>query len=562
MAIISAPTERRDDRRPDTAVAPAQQSASGLERYGIRSSTLLVAATLVGIFALGSFSVITRPAEAAVTVWWPASGLALGLGIHVPRRRLWMACAAVALVLILPNLAQYGTVPLAVAATFGAAAEMAVGALILRPRGPGLPRLASRRDLFMLVLAVVNAATVYDLTIAATAFATGDAKFAMVQLFAEGPRRAAGMLLVAPLFMRIPPLERSFGPLFGVGHLAVSVALSALVFGQNTMPLAGVVMIPPVMGALWLGLRWLIVEMLAIAVAASYASVAGRGPFSFARYGPERGATLLQAFELTMAFIVLVLSLTVSGERRVASRARRQDAEELERAGVVQRALRPAQLPSQPGWEHGAAAVSARQVGGDFYDLRISGGWAVMSLGDVMGKGAAAGMLAAATRTAVRVSGPESRPAAALAECYRILEDDLLRSDAFVTLGYAVIDLHSGEVWLADAGHGLTFVVGKDGRDIERLASVDLPLGLGTEWSDVHSCLRPGESLLMVSDGVLDRWGGGIDGLVEAVRRLRSDPAIESPQMLVEVLCRAGQGPVVPEDDVTAVIFHRQGVTP
>jgi hypothetical protein len=561
MAIISAPTERREDSRPGTADALPQQPPSGLARYGIGSSTLLVIGTLVGIFILGTFSVLTRPAQAVATVWWPASGLALGLGIHTPRRRLWVACVAVAAVLILPNLGQYGTVRLAVAATFGAALEMAVGTLILRYRLQQLPRLASRRDLAMLVLAVVNAATVYDLTIAATTLASGDARLAMVNLFSEGPRRAAGMLLVAPLFMRIPRLERASGPLFTAGHMVVALALAGLVFSGNALPLTVLVVVPPVVGALWIGTRWLFVEMIAIGVLASRASFAGNGPFSFARYGPEQGATLLQAFELALAVIVLVVSLTVSGERRVASRARRQDAEELERAGVVQRALRPAQLPSQPGWEHGAAAVSARQVGGDFYDLRISGGWAVMTLGDVMGKGAAAGILAAATRTALRVSDPDRRPAAALADCYRILEDDLVRSAAFVTLGYAVIDLHSGEVWLADAGHGLTFVVGKDGRHVERLFSKDLPLGLETGWSEVHSCLRPGESLLMVSDGVLDRWGGSVDELMRAIGRLRVDPAIESPQMLAEVLCRAGQGPVIPEDDVTAVMFHRQGAT-
>ncbi|HSN12433.1 MAG TPA: SpoIIE family protein phosphatase [Propionibacteriaceae bacterium] len=558
MAITSAPAETREDR-----VTRAPEARPGIEpswRRGLRnpSSLLLVVGTLVGIFALGYFSVLTRPSAAVATVWWPASGLALGLGIHTPRRRLWIACAAVAAVLILPNLAQYGTVRLAVAATFGAALEMAVGSIILRQRGEKLPRLASRRDLAMLGLAVVNAATVYDVTIAATTFASGDVRLAMLQLFSEGPRRAAGMLLVAPLFMRIPPLERARGPIFTIGHIGVAVALTTLVFGGNAVPLTVLVVVPPVMGALWIGTRWLFVEMILVSGVASRFSAWGSGPFSFARYGPEQGATLLQGFELAMAVIVLVVSLTVSGERRVASRARRQDAEELARAGEVQRALRPAELPTQPGWEHGTAAVSARQVGGDFYDLRISGGRAVMTLGDVMGKGAGAGILAAATRTALRASGPERRPSEALAECYRILEDDLLRSGAFVTLGHAVIDLTSGDVCLGDAGHGLTFLVRKDGRDVERVPTANLPLGLETQWSDVSVHLAPGESLLMVSDGVLDRWGGALDELTDAIRRLRSDPAISSPQELADALC-AGSDAAVPDDDVTAVMFHRQG---
>lgn len=557
MAITSAPPQR-DDRA--TRPADGRPAVSPARPRGLLSpsSLVLVIGTLVGIFALGSMSVLTRPSAAVATVWWPASGLALGLGIHTPRRRLWLACAAVAGVLILPNLAQYGTARLAVAATVGAALEMAVGTMILRYRMQKLPRLASRRDLAMLVLAVVNAAAVYDVTIAATTLASGDVRLATVQFFSEGPRRAAGMLLVAPLFMRIPPLERARGVLFTIGHIVVALALAGLVFGANALPLSVLVVVPPVLGALWIGTRWLFVEMIAISALASRASAWGSGPFSFARYGPEQGATLLKIFEFAMVVIVLVVSLTVSGERRMASRARRQDAEELALAGEVQRALRPADLPSQPGWEHGAAAVSARQVGGDFYDLRISGGHAVMTLGDVMGKGAGAGILAAATRTALRFSGPERPPAEALVECCRILEDDLHRSAAFVTLGYAVIDLASGDVQLADAGHGLTFVVGKDGRDVERAATHDLPLGLEKGWSQAVTHLRPGESLLMVSDGVLDRWGGAVDGLMEAIRRLRSDPAIGSPQQFVEVLCAGSDATAMPDDDATAVMFHRQ----
>jgi len=673
-AITSVPAERREQRRSRVLARPQGPSSRPM-LWPPSKHMVLVAATLIGIFALGWFSVLTRPAEAVAAVWWPASGLAIGLSIRTPRRHLWLACVAVGVVLLGANLAQYGSVPLAIASSFGAGVEMAIGTLILRSGGRETPVLATRRDLARLLLAVVAAATAYDVTIALTTLATGDGHVALLRLFSAGPRRAAGMLLVAPLFMRLPALERHPGRVLTMIQIGVALAVTALVFGANDYPLAFLVIVPPMVGALSIGPRWLLVEMLAIAVIASYASANGHGPFFFARFGPTTGATLLQAFELTMATIVLVISLTVSGERRTASRlsaselvyrlnfetslagllvvvnagpswtvqhhneaaaalfpqldagsweladllggepanaiiavaeqqpprrtgfavqaadgrlfrvslasldvdsdedtfaiqlldftdalrARRQDAEELDRAGEVQRALSPAELPSRPGWEPGAAAVSARQVGGDFYDLRIAGGFAVMTLGDVMGKGAGAGILAAAARTALRASTPERRPADALGDGVRIIEDDLRRSNAFVTLGYAVINLLSGDVCLADAGHGLSFVVGKDGRDVERLATLDLPLGLGSEWSEIHTGLEPGESLLMVSDGVLDRWGGSIEGLMDAIRVLRADRSIGSPQQLAEILCKGADGVSVPGDDATAVIFHREG---
>lgn len=557
-AITSASAERRANRPSDRALTRPKGPSSRPSPSRPWQHIMLVAATLGGICVLGWFSVLTRPAEAVAAVWWPAAGLALGLGIQTPRRRLWLACLAVAAVLLPVNLAQYGSVTLAIASSFAAAVEMAIGTLVLRSANEGKPVLATRSDLALLVLAVVIAATAYDVTVAMTTWATGDARVAVLQLFSEGPRRAAGMLLVAPVFMRLPVRERHAGRVRTVTQIVVALVVALLVFRMNDLPLAFLVIVPPVLGALWFSLKWLLMEMLAVAVIASYASANGHGPFSFARLGPTAGGTVLQAFELTMATIVLVIALTVSEERRIASRAQRQDAEELARAGEVQRALTPAAFPSSPGWEHGAAAVSARQVGGDFYDLRIVGRCAVMTLGDVMGKGAGAGILAAATRTSLRAASPEMSPADALAEAVRILSDDLSNSHSFVTLGYAAIDLISGEVRMADAGHGLAFVVGKDRRDVQRLASMDLPLGLGTEWSVIHTSLEPGESLLMVSDGVLEGWGGSIEELTSAIRLLTSDPSIGSSQALAEILCRGADGAPTASDDATAVIFHRQ----
>ena len=674
-AITSVPAEPRAKRR-SAGLPFRQDQASRPTLWPPSPDIILAAAILIGIFGLGWFSVMTRPAEAVANVWWPASGLAIGLGIRTPKRHLWLACIAVGVVLVGAHLVQYGSVFLAIASSFGAAVEMAIGTLILRSGGRDTPALATQRDLAVLLLAVVAAATAFDVTITLATLATGDASGAWLQLYSAGPRRAAGMLLVAPLFMRLPVLERRPGRVPTMIQIGVAVAVTMVVFGKNGyLPLAFLVIVPPVWGALSIAPRWLMVEMLLISSLASYGSAAGLGPFSFSRFGPVTGSTLLQGFELTMVTVVLVISLTVSRERTSASRlsaselvyrrnfetslagllvvvnahpswrvqhhnvaaaalfpqleggvweladllgseaanaiivvaeqspprqtgfeveatdgrhfqvslaaldvdssegtfaiqlldftdslrAQRQDAEELERAGEVQRALSPAELPSRAGWDHGAAAVSARQVGGDFYDLRISGRLAVMTLGDVMGKGVGAGILAAATRTALRAANPESRPAAVLADSVRIVEDDLSRSNAFVTIGYAVIDLLSGEVRLADAGHGLTFVVRRDGREVERLATLDLPLGLGSEWSELHAGLAPGDSLLMVSDGVLDRWGGSLEELMDAISVLCADPSIGSPQQLVESLCKGADDDSIPDDDATAVIFHREG---
>ncbi|MCA0308506.1 MAG: SpoIIE family protein phosphatase [Actinobacteria bacterium] len=238
-------------------------------------------------------------------------------------------------------------------------------------------------------------------------------------------------------------------------------------------------------------------------------------------------------------------------------RARERAARELERAAEVQRALSPAELPSRAGWDHGASAVPAREVGGDFYDLRIEGRYAVVFLGDVMGKGVGSGILAAAVRTALRSVNPASRPADALADSARIVDSELGRSNAFVTLGYATVDLVTGEVRLADAGHGLSFAVRAAGTRVERLAGNDLPVGLGGDWSEQRLTLAPGDSLLMVSDGVLEGWGGSVPDVEAAICTLRADPALDTPQAFADALCHGSDPSAEPVDDATAVIIHR-----
>lgn len=96
------------------------------------SPTVLVVATLMGIFVLTWFSEWTRPAEAVAAVWWPASGLALGLAVRTPRHRLWLVCCAVVVVSLAANLLHSHSLNLAVAVSVAAGIEAAIGALILR----------------------------------------------------------------------------------------------------------------------------------------------------------------------------------------------------------------------------------------------------------------------------------------------------------------------------------------------------------------------------------------------------------------------------------------------
>ena len=78
-----------------------------------------VVGSLIAVLAVSWFAVVTQPSTLATTAWWPAAGIALGLGIRFPRKDVWMVALAVG-VLSLPVALYAGRPgPLAVAVATG-----------------------------------------------------------------------------------------------------------------------------------------------------------------------------------------------------------------------------------------------------------------------------------------------------------------------------------------------------------------------------------------------------------------------------------------------------------
>ena len=66
----------------------------------------------------------------------------------------------------------------------------------------------------------------------------------------------------------------------------------------------------------------------------------------------------------------------------------------MQRAALLQRALRPRSAIRLPGFEVAGHCVTARHVGGDFYDWFIARDSLHIFAGDVMGKGIGAALIA------------------------------------------------------------------------------------------------------------------------------------------------------------------------
>jgi PAS domain S-box-containing protein len=230
-------------------------------------------------------------------------------------------------------------------------------------------------------------------------------------------------------------------------------------------------------------------------------------------------------------------------ERRAAEE---QIARTLERerqvAQALQHSLLPPRLPAIAGLELGAdyrGGTAGWEVGGDFYDVFKlgSGRWA-LAIGDVCGKGPSAAALAGIVRYALRLAAVrEDSPSAVL----EAINDELLRNapGEFCTLVFATVDVEDAgpRLRMAVGGHPLPLLARTDG-SIEAIGRPGTLLGVvrGVQREDTELSLRPGELLLLYTDGLTEaRTADGRFGEAR-LTSLLADRGDRDPQALVEHL--------------------------
>ncbi len=200
-------------------------------------------------------------------------------------------------------------------------------------------------------------------------------------------------------------------------------------------------------------------------------------------------------------------------------------------AEVLQRAVLPDFLPEVGGLVLDAeyrAGVAGTYAGGDWYDVFELGDDTVFfSVGDVMGKGAPAAALMGQVRSAIRayaVSGLS--PTEVLSSLDGFF--DALIEDRVVTAVVGTITISTGRVVLSNAGHPPPLVVRADGTatfcPMQR--SLLIAAGLnGAPRPRDELVLERGDSIVMYSDGLIERRGEIITDGMERLARTATDIA-------------------------------------
>ena len=163
-----------------------------------------------------------------------------------------------------------------------------------------------------------------------------------------------------------------------------------------------------------------------------------------------------------------------------------------------------------PGYRCGVLWKPSLGVGGDFVDIvpLASTGLDVI-VGDVMGKGVQAALLAAAVknhllRAAHTLCDAHGDPASIIQEAHKGLHAQLESIESFVTLSWVRLDVSAWTMQLVDAGHTRTLLLRQG--VCRTLAGSNLPLGFrADERYEARSVpLQPGDVLLVYTDGVTE----------------------------------------------------------
>jgi serine/threonine-protein kinase RsbW len=223
---------------------------------------------------------------------------------------------------------------------------------------------------------------------------------------------------------------------------------------------------------------------------------------------------------------------------------------------TLQLGLLGGELPQQEG----TALVAAyrpgnvtNEVGGDWYDaFPLDGGKLAILVGDVVGHDLEAAVAMGQLRGAVRALAGLESPGGLLGRLDGFVSR--LRGGAMTTMAYAELDIGTGELCYACAGHPPPLVVSAEGEPQLLWGGRSGPLGMDMQSRpEEQDRLERGATLILYTDGLIERKGEslavGLERLSDAARASSGDGL----QPLVDRILSAMLAGHPQEDDVCVI---------
>ena len=236
------------------------------------------------------------------------------------------------------------------------------------------------------------------------------------------------------------------------------------------------------------------------------------------------------------------------GERRVANTLQRSMLTEVPAVEGVEIATR--YLPG----------TRETEVSGDWYDvIPLPDGRVGVVIGDVVGRGLEAAVTMSQLRTALRAYAIEGlEPAAVVAKLHRLVTH--LKVGMSTTLVYLDLDPFTREVRYVSAGHLPVLHVPAGGESRFLPGARSTPLGTaparGAVIPQERLVLEPGDTVLLYTDGLVERRDEHIDSRLEQLRIAVAQAPADLTQTLDHLTATLTADDALRQDDVALLALR------
>ena len=235
-------------------------------------------------------------------------------------------------------------------------------------------------------------------------------------------------------------------------------------------------------------------------------------------------------------------------------------------AQEVQQSLLPQHPPKEKRFDMAGSSLYCDETGGDYFDYielpdMGSDTYAIV-VGDVSGHGISSALLMAGVRAYLRGRVTQAGSVAEMiTDVNRLVSADTIETNQFMTLFFLVMEAQTGRITWVRAGHDPALLYSPDEDHFEKLEGQGLPLGVEESWQyrDCTKTLRPGQILILTTDGVLEAHNEkgemfGRNRVKEIIRRYAGLGA-EGIRLAIIDAVTAFRGEAHQEDDITLVVL-------
>ena len=248
-------------------------------------------------------------------------------------------------------------------------------------------------------------------------------------------------------------------------------------------------------------------------------------------------------------------------------------ASQIRQARAIQRSLLPRNLAKLPGYDIAAVSRPAAEVGGDVYDVqKIETGVLGVMLADASGHGLPAALQARDVVIGLRMGqAKDEKIGTVVTRLNRVIHHSGL-SSRFISLFYGELE-ETGNLVYVNCGHPRPLLFNEIG-DVFELKTSGPVLGPLPEavYRRGYVNLRPGETLVLFTDGVTERAENqddvhpdsdsppveyGQERLIALVRTICGRPSAEIAERIVDDVRNFGHGRPF-SDDVSVMVVKRE----